>query len=62
MKILLATAVIASLILFSLAALAQVITTDTLDSLYQGGASHFYIKCLFMGLGLLCFIELRREV
>jgi hypothetical protein len=47
--------VTATMTVFSLAASATVITFDSLD---QAGT---YIQWLLVGLGLLCFIELRGE-
>ncbi len=60
MNKLLASAIIATMVLFSVAAIAQVIPTESLDFLYRGEFGYYY-KWLFVGLGLLCFIELRRE-
>lgn len=55
MKKILASAIIATMIVFSLAASATVITFDSLE---QTGTNY---QWLLVGLGLLCFMELRRE-
>ena len=61
MKKVLGLAVMATLALFSLAAIAQVITFNSLDSLEQAGTSYYYFEWLLVGSGLLCFIALHRE-
>jgi hypothetical protein len=55
MKKILASAVIATMSVFSLVASATVITFDSLE---QTGTNY---QWLLVGLGLLCFMELRRE-
>jgi ABC-type microcin C transport system permease subunit YejE len=55
MKKILASAVIATMTVFSLVASATVITFDSLE---QTGTNY---QWLLVGLGLLCFMELRRE-
>lgn len=58
-------AVMATMTLFSLAAIAHVITFDSLEqtkySLEQADNVYYYFICLLFGLGVLCFMALRRE-
>lgn len=65
MKKLLSLAVMTTMALFSVAAIAHVITSNSLEqakySLEQAETVYFYFKWLLFGLGLLCFIALRRE-
>ena len=61
MKKVLALAFMATLALFSLAAIAQVITFNSLDPLEQAETGYYYFEWLLVGSGLLCFMALRRE-